>query len=116
MNEVTPPPPDAPKGDAENWAQLKAQIDSGASGDKVTAGDPAAAPLGTDAEAGGDRTTAEHMRLNAQQESPPAAQETRSSELAHNVGVKPGGSLGVIIGIVAALVLAAILGWLVLHH
>lgn len=116
MNEVTPPPPNAPNGEAENWDQLKAQIDSGASGDKVTAGDPAAAPLGTDAEAGGDRTTAEHMRLNAEQETKPAAHDTRSTELAHNVGVKPGGSLGVIIGVVAALVLAAILGWLLLHH
>ena len=116
MNEVTPPPPDAPKGEPENWDQLKAQVDSGASGDKVSAGDPAAAPLGTDAEAGGDRTTPEHIRLNAEQETRPAAQDTRSGELVENVGAKAGGGLGLIIGIVAALVLVAILAWLLLHH
>ena len=34
-------------------AQLRADIDSGRTGDKVAAGDPAAAPLGTDEEAAG---------------------------------------------------------------
>ena len=41
-----------------NWAQARARIDSGTSGDKIAVEDPAAAPLGTDAEAGGASTPA----------------------------------------------------------
>jgi len=36
-----------------NWDQVRHAIDTGATGEKVGAADPAAAPLGTDAEAGG---------------------------------------------------------------
>ncbi|MEC7760938.1 MAG: hypothetical protein VX874_03370 [Pseudomonadota bacterium] len=39
-------------------ARLRDEIDSGRSDDKVAARDPAAAPLGTDAEAGGHPPTA----------------------------------------------------------
>jgi hypothetical protein len=39
--------------EAPNADQLRDAIDSGATGDKVNSPDPAAAPLGTDAEAGG---------------------------------------------------------------
>jgi hypothetical protein len=39
-----------------NWAQVRADTDSGKTGDKVDFPDPAAAPLGTDEEAGGERT------------------------------------------------------------
>ena len=45
--------PEAPT----NWAQARAQIDRGETGDKIAADDPAAAPLGTDAEAGGVSTS-----------------------------------------------------------
>ena len=38
---------------ATNMSQLRAEIDSGETGDKVPFPDPAAAPLGTDDEAGG---------------------------------------------------------------
>lgn len=44
--------PEAADGQATT-AQLRRAIDSGRTGDKVAAADPAAAPLGTDAEAGG---------------------------------------------------------------
>lgn len=37
----------------ENAAQLRARIDKGETGEKVAVSDPAAAPLGTDDEAGG---------------------------------------------------------------
>lgn len=37
----------------ENAAQLRARIDRGETGEKVAVSDPAAAPLGTDDEAGG---------------------------------------------------------------
>lgn len=40
-------------GKPPNADQLRAAIDSGKTGDKVAFPDPAAAPLGTDAEAGG---------------------------------------------------------------
>ena len=38
---------------ALNWEQVRDRIDSGATGEKVPASDPAAAPLGTDDEAAG---------------------------------------------------------------
>lgn len=44
-----------------NWAQARAQIDRGDTGDKIAVDDPAAAPLGTDAEAGGASTAAEDI-------------------------------------------------------
>ncbi len=46
-----PEKPVEPNGAA---SRLRADIDSGRTGDKVPASDPAAAPLGTDAEAGGN--------------------------------------------------------------
>jgi hypothetical protein len=49
-----------------NVDQLRAAIDSGKTGDKVAASDPAAAPLGTDDEAGGAPPSAnEVMRAAA---------------------------------------------------
>ena len=41
------------RGEPPNADQLRAAIDSGKTGDKVAFPDPAAAPLGTDAEAAG---------------------------------------------------------------
>jgi hypothetical protein len=43
----------APKTQAPSTDQLRHAIDSGRTGDKVDFPDPAAAPLGTDSEAGG---------------------------------------------------------------
>jgi len=45
----------------KNWAQVRDQTDSGRTGDKVCASDPAAAPLGTDEEAGGHTTAPEDI-------------------------------------------------------
>ena len=56
-----------------NWAQMREQIDRGESGDKVAAEDPAAAPLGTDAEAGGAGTAAEDIAKSAGRERAAAA-------------------------------------------
>jgi hypothetical protein len=42
-----------PHNPTTNMSQLRAEIDSGKTGDKVPFPDPAAAPLGTDDEAGG---------------------------------------------------------------
>ncbi|MBW3567879.1 MAG: hypothetical protein KY410_07990 [Proteobacteria bacterium] len=40
----------------KNWSQARHETDSGKTHDKVDYPDPAAAPLGTDEEAGGART------------------------------------------------------------
>jgi hypothetical protein len=48
-----------------NWAQARAQIERGGTGDKIAGVDPAAAPLGTDAEAGGVSTAAEDIARSA---------------------------------------------------
>ena len=42
-----------------SWAQARDRIGRGKSGDKIAVADPAAAPLGTDAEAGGVPTPAD---------------------------------------------------------
>ena len=71
--------------------QLRDQIDHGEGGDKVSAEDPASAPLGTDAEAGGNPPTREELELARKGEiagrenSPPPAshnapQQTRAAE------------------------------------
>jgi hypothetical protein len=53
--------------------QLRHKIDSGATGDKINWPDPAAAPLGTDAEAGGSRPTATERRIAFDNEVKPKA-------------------------------------------
>ena len=45
--------------------QLRNDIDSGATGEKIGFPDPATAPLGTDAEAGGSPPTAAERKLDA---------------------------------------------------
>ena len=47
-----------------NVDQLRADIDSGRTGDKVSFPDPAAAPLGTDEEAAGTPLSPEAIALN----------------------------------------------------
>jgi hypothetical protein len=49
-------------------AQLRADIDSGRTGDKVPALDPAAAPLGTDEEAAGTPTAPEMLAMARSEE------------------------------------------------
>jgi hypothetical protein len=48
--------------------RLRADIDSGRTGDKVAASDPSAAPLGTDEEAGGMTTPEEALKKARQAE------------------------------------------------
>jgi hypothetical protein len=49
--------------DAVNVDQLRADIDSGKTGDKIPFPDPAAAPLGTDAEAAGYPPSRRELRM-----------------------------------------------------
>jgi hypothetical protein len=44
-----------------NWFKARDRIDRGETGDKIAVGDPAAVPLGADAEAGGASTAKEHI-------------------------------------------------------
>jgi hypothetical protein len=53
---------------ARNVDQLRAKIDSGLSGDKVAASDPAMVPLGTDDEAGGTPPTPDQVAMAYRQE------------------------------------------------
>jgi hypothetical protein len=57
-----------PKKPIETTEQLRIAIDQGQGGSKVDAGDPAAAPLGTDDEAGGTPNSAAQVRLAAAHE------------------------------------------------
>jgi hypothetical protein len=57
-----------PKKPIETTAQLRIAIDQGQGGSKVDASDPAAAPLGTDDEAGGTPNSAAQVRLAAAHE------------------------------------------------
>lgn len=59
---------DAHKSGASAAARLRDRIDRGGAGDKVAFSDPAAAPLGTDAEAAGTPPTEEQVRLAAEAE------------------------------------------------
>jgi hypothetical protein len=69
-SSASPPPGDEidPNNTIENTEQLRIAIDQGHGGDKVDATDPAAAPLGTDDEAGGTPNTAAQVRLAAAHE------------------------------------------------
>ena len=55
--------------EAPTAAQLREDIDSGKTGDKAGFPDPSAAPLGTDAEAGGNAATREELKVAREQES-----------------------------------------------
>ena len=79
--------------------QLRNNIDSGASGEKVSFPDPAAAPLGTDAEASGNPPTEAERRLEAN--SQPIVRETR-----------PMNGPALYVAIVAVLVALMVLVWI----
>lgn len=62
---------------AETTEQLRIAIDRGQAGDKVDFPDPAAAPLGTDDEAGGHSNTPAQVRLAAAHELTRAPKQKR---------------------------------------
>jgi hypothetical protein len=86
-----------------NADQLRKAIDEGRTGDKVAFPDPAAAPLGTDAEAAG---------------APPSGGERRQA-LAAEVAAVPtsrqsAGALPLVLGFLALVLVSAVLTWLIL--
>ncbi|MBR1270307.1 hypothetical protein JQ629_22795 [Bradyrhizobium sp. AUGA SZCCT0222] len=70
-----------PKKPIETTEQLRIAIDQGSG--KVDATDPAAAPLGTDDEAGGTPNTAAQVRLAAAHEIRPTKERQRTTGLGH---------------------------------
>ena len=88
-----------------NTAQLKADIDSGRTGDKVRSSDPGASPLGTDDEAGGAPT------------SPAVVAKVRAAETSRNVtapeGSKPFNATWIAVIVLALGVFFAGFAWLV---
>ncbi|GGL97264.1 hypothetical protein GCM10011534_19080 [Pseudooceanicola nanhaiensis] len=69
MDDQKPRPDDkTPRPSGAESARLREDIDSGATGDKVPFSDPSAAPLGTDAEAGGAPAAAPELRANRAEE------------------------------------------------
>lgn len=101
------------KGDREtatNWSQVRDRIDRGETGDKKAVPDPATAPLGTDAEAGGTPTRSEHVARSF------AAERAGSAERAAAQGrevERPSRALAILsiaaIGVVALVLAIALL-------
>ncbi|HEX6860977.1 MAG TPA: hypothetical protein VF138_12360 [Caulobacteraceae bacterium] len=95
-------------------AQLKDDIDSGRTGDKIAGFDPAAAPLGADEEAAGtppDPRMVERARLE-ERAGPKGASRNAATPSLTPGGRTPGGqnmALPVLIGVVAAAALLAVL-------
>ena len=81
--------------------QLRADIDSGRTGDKVSAPDPAMAPLGTDDEAAGTPPSPAAIALTRRMENSRPNQSEPQTGLGH---------AWILIAIVIALA-AAIVGW-----
>jgi hypothetical protein len=65
--------------DKMNWSQAKDRTDRGKTHDKVNFPDPAAAPLGTDEEAGGASTSPEDI-ARAEREREPSYDKHRPGE------------------------------------
>ncbi len=63
-----------------NWSQTRNEIDSGRTQDKVDYPDPAAAPLGTDEEAGGAHTPVEEIAASVRKQKSPDAKKSGSKD------------------------------------
>lgn len=105
---------DAARQQGSTTAQLKHDIDSGRTGDKAPGFDPAASPLGTDDEAGGTPPSPEVIEHARQMErKADASVRPNSAEPALQPNARMHRSvpiLPIVIGIVVALVVAAMLG------
>lgn len=107
-NDERPPTSDA----------LRDRIDRGKGQDKVAFPDPAAAPLGTDAEAGGhspteaELETAHHHEVEARGSAAPPTAPAQTRDLAHQDRPAIGGFATVVIGLVAAAIAAILFLWI----
>ena len=89
-------------------AQLRDDIDSGRSGDKVPALDPAAAPLGTDEEAAGTPTPPEAVAMNRRME---RREHLRTAASDHAAGDQRRGGPGALTVLVLVVLVALTIGW-----
>lgn len=111
LRSETPPPPgnlpaDAPPdSDTPTSAQLKGDIDSGRTGDKIPHVDVGAAPLGTCDEAGGTPPTPQRVRLARLTERAPSEKAASGVMQARTPWITPAFA-GAIVAIAAALTLA----------
>jgi hypothetical protein len=98
-------------------AQLKADIDAGRTGDKVSGHDPAAAPLGTDDEAAGTPPSPGVIAQAraAERSSAPKTDASRTGRLetspapdARTPSLRPAMIGAILVGVAAALLLGAV--------
>lgn len=100
------PPPRKSEDDEATTEVLRRSIDRGETGDKVDFPDPAAAPLGTDAEAGGQMPDdAEMSRAGSGEENPVPRPNDTNNPSGMPVWIMAG------FVVVIALALWAVLGW-----
>jgi len=92
-------------------AQLRDDIQSGRTGDKVAGFDPAASPLGTDDEAGGNSPTPDQVALARAQETSqrPADGHANAATPDMQPDARVGGSRGMMVGLIAGLAAAVLL-------
>ena len=108
-SEIPPPPGNLPvqappASDRPTSAMLKADIDSGATGDKVKAHDPGLSQLGTDDEAAGQSPTHARIALARKTEAAPARVRNASRPHGPNAWVVPSycavvGGIGIVLGL-----------------
>lgn len=108
-SEQPPPPgnlrvPEPGPSERPTTAMLKADIDSGATGDKVKAYDPGLSQLGTDDEAAGHSPSGERIALARKTEAAPARVRRASRPHGPNAWVVPGygaviSGVGVVLGL-----------------
>lgn len=80
---------DKARDEAPTVAQLRDDIDSGRTGDKAGFPDPAASPLGTDDEAGGNPASPEELRIAREAETGRGAKERERDTGSRPVSVDP---------------------------
>ncbi len=88
--------------------RLRHDIDSGRTGDKIPAEDPAAAPLGTDDEAAGIRTpeSAASPATGGHATPPPGHAKGHEKGPSHGLSVAVASTLGVVVVVLAVVMVA----------
>lgn len=105
------PAPPAPPGEGSTSAQLRRDIESGQTGDKVAVIDPAAAPLGTDDEAAGASPDPGEIHAARARERSPALSTHPDGAPARR---RASGAWRVLLGLFCIVVLAAVLAFFTL--
>lgn len=95
------------RGSPRNWVQMRDRVDRGETGDKVAAEDPAAAPLGTDAEAGGAGTPAPDIATSARAEAA-GTDPGKTGESASGTGRQATPFVLVVVGLALAALVAVL--------